>query len=183
MRKKSLIYPIAKGIYSTTEDLFIISSNLIDNSYISFTTGLYIHGIIDQIPSTIQLVVPKKRKFKIDWLEQIQFNPQHIFGFERQHNVAFGELEKIVTDILYKPKHSSLYYALDGLKQCNPDKVVKYAKRMNLATIKRVCYLLKLLGHEVKEIRLTGVHKLNPSKKEKGTFNKRWGLYVNEVFK
>ncbi len=188
MEKRNLIKRVARNKYTISNDPFIIASQLLENSYISFASALYIYGIIDQIPSKIYVVSPKRTKINLPWLKIVKFSSKNIFGFRKisKENsfIVVGELEKVIIDIAYKLKYAKLSYAFKGMKTCNRNKLVKYAKRMSLATQKRIGYMLDLLGVKTNLNKyVKGVHKLNPRIKKKGVFNSKWGLYINEVLK
>lgn len=185
MVKKGLLTRISRNKYTISEDPFVIASQLFNNSYISFTSALYLYEIIDQVPSKIQLVSPLRSKIKLEWLKLIKFSPNKIFGIKRMKKegsfIFVGRLEKVVVDIAYRPRYSRLLYAFHAIEKCDIKKIVKYAKKMNIATKKRIGYFLDLKGiHTHLDKGLTGVHKLNPQSKKRGTFNKKWKLYINE---
>lgn len=185
MIEHGYLHRIFRGKYTTTEDLFIISSQLYKNSYISFTTALFIHGIISQIPDKIQLVVPFRVGFPVDWLTPIKFPPGKVFGYQRINKetsfMVLGDLEKVVVDVCFRPRYSRLIYALQALDNCDPEKLVSYSLKMNLATIKRLGYLCDLKGIELNfGIEPSGIHKLNPRIPQQGEFDSKWNLYINE---
>jgi len=106
MLERELIFRVAKGIYSLENDPILYASYVIPNSYISFNSALYLHGIIDQIPARISVAVPKNVKKKVDGVEFAAMPQKAIFGFgEMEYKGYFiwgAEPEKAIADIEYK---------------------------------------------------------------------------------
>lgn len=180
MLRKGLVNHVKKGYYSITDDPFVTSSNIAENSYISFNSGLYLHGAVTQVPSRIQLV--SQKRFSLPSAEFVVFPKDKIFGYSRKDDIRVGELEKVVADCLYKQRCCNIHYLPDAIRRCNPEKLMGYAKRMNMATFKRVGYMLELAGYKL-DAKVKGVHIFNPAGKNKGEYNARWKIYVNEVLK
>ena len=189
MLGKKLIFKVERNKVSLTDDPFIISSQLIFPSYISFISALYIYGYISQTIDKIYVVSPKKRK-KSNFLDNeinfIKFDPKMMFGYKRISKsdgfIFIADLEKTVIDCLYKQSYCRLNYLIPVLKDCNIEKIKEYAKRLNIESInRRLGYLFDLIEkkHSFKRESNT-TYKLNATIKKKGKFNKKWYLYINE---
>lgn len=188
MKRQGLLNEVKKGFYSIEIDPILLATQIYTNSYISYTAGFYLHGIINQIPSRIETIVPTQVHPNIDWLIPITYPPKKIFGIEKQrygnYFIQIGELEKIIVDSLYR-RRCPIGYIIDAIPKANKRKLLKYAAKMNLATLKRVGYLLDYLGFEVSSEyiprNITGVDFFDPNNKEKGFYNRKWRIYINEA--
>jgi len=188
MLRKNLIQRVLRGKYTIADDPFVISSQLINPSYISFLSSLYLHGKLEQSINTIFIVSPYKRpRCKVLGMEVrfVKFRPSMIFGFRKVRKggsyVSLAELEKTIVDILYLPRYTRISTVADLVREVDIQKLQDYAQRMGEAVIRRAGYLLDRVGikHELKP-KTKCVYKLNPSIASLGTFDKKWLLYVNE---
>jgi|GEM_PF-3042042 len=143
MIQKGLLKRIAKGQYALEEDYYAIASNIMSNSYISFNSALYFYKIINQIPYSIQVVVPKRMRKKIDGIEFVHFPKDKIFGFDSiaygKYSIRVAKKEKAVIDIIYK------YKSIDRELLDTLDKSILliYARRMGIATYRRLTKILR----------------------------------------
>ena len=131
MVDKNLIFRIAKGIYTLDQDPFLYASYIIPNSYISFNAALYMHKLIDQIPSAIHVVVPKRVKKKVEGVKFISFPKKAFFGFDKidyhGYTIWVAEKEKALVDIMYKFGHIPR-----NIENINKKKLSRYEKLMKL---------------------------------------------------
>jgi predicted transcriptional regulator of viral defense system len=131
MIDKGLLFRVAKGIYTLEPDPFLYASYIIPNSYISFNSALYLNKVIEQIPSTIQVIVPKRVKKEVDGITFIPFPKKAFFGFKkivyRGYFIWVADNEKALVDIAYKFGHIDF-----NLKKFNKNKLKRYAKIMDL---------------------------------------------------
>jgi predicted transcriptional regulator of viral defense system len=51
--QKCMAWRLSRGSISFTHDTFIIASQLIEPSYVSMHSALYLRGLIDQVPSIV----------------------------------------------------------------------------------------------------------------------------------
>jgi len=132
MIDKKLLYRISKGIYSLENDPILYASYITPNSYISFNAALYLHKTINQIPTTIHVVVPKRIKKNIEGVTFIHFPKKMIFGFKKiqyqGYDIWIAEIEKAVLDISYR--YGNLP---QNIQKTNKKKIAKYAKIMNIS--------------------------------------------------
>ena len=191
MKEHGFIYPVEKGKFALGRDAFIVASQLVEPSYLSFTTAFYLHGRMEQVIDRIYVVTSRKKKamsFMGTEIEFVRFHPFRIFGYRRHRKsdsyVLLADIEKAVVDSLYMPGHApvSLVYEIlsEGFER---ERLEEYAIKMNSeAVIRRVGYLLELLGEETAlEPSSRTVYRLNPSIHRKGKYIGKWRLYVNEV--
>jgi len=131
MIDKGLLFRVAKGIYALEQDPFLYASYIIPNSYISFNAALYLHKLIDQIPSTIHVVVPRRVKKKVEGVTFISLPKKAFFGFEpidyRGYYIWIADKEKALVDIAYKFGHMP-----PNVEKINKKKLAHYARLMEL---------------------------------------------------
>lgn len=106
MVKKGFARRIMEGVISLTDDPFIIASQLIEPSYISFNSALYLRGLVQQAPVLVECVTTKS-SFKLHE-PRVQYHmivPELYFGYDRisRHSsyVWVATSEKAVLDIVY----------------------------------------------------------------------------------
>jgi predicted transcriptional regulator of viral defense system len=190
MLKKGYIHKVEKGKYSLYQDPFIVSTQLLYPSYISFLTALYLHAKTTQTINEIQVATSKRKREMSAFGMKIKFiklEPKFMFGFKRVEKVNsyifLADLEKAIIDSLYLPRYCPLSETFSALREANVEKLLSYALKLDEESInRRLGYMLDLLGikNELK-VKSKTVYKLNPSLKSKGKFNPKWRLYVNEV--
>jgi predicted transcriptional regulator of viral defense system len=172
---------------------FLIASNIVFPSYISFITAYSYYNLTTQLPRTFFVVTLKQKKpisFNSNLIRFVKFKKFRFFGFKREilegKFVFVAEIEKAILDSLYLPKYcpiSETFFALRNAN-LNLEKLFKYAKRMNsLAVIKRLGYLLEIVGIDASEIKTSfkNYTLLNPNLPKKGNLNEKWKLIINEV--
>ncbi|MGV8151707.1 MAG: type IV toxin-antitoxin system AbiEi family antitoxin domain-containing protein [Candidatus Nanoarchaeia archaeon] len=151
LMKNNLIKKIRKNSYTTQTDIFVIASNIIYPSYISFWSCAYYKGYTEQIINTIQVASTIKNKnisfegYKIKFIKINDF-----FGYKKIKTDA-GELflaedEKLLIDCLLRQKECGNFSEIEKIfKNSKPDKskIIKYLKNVNKqALTKRVGFLL-----------------------------------------
>lgn len=192
MIKKGLLYKIERNKVSSSDDIFVVSSQLIFPAYISLTSALYLNNAFSQIINKIYVFTTKKRKRAKIFDSEIIFvniNPRLLFGYKKVKKgssfVMLADLEKTIVDCLCFPRYCRLNYLLEALKNADIKKFESYIKIADKeAVLRRAGYLLDVLRIKHSLKRRTKVsYKLNPSVRSKGKFNNRWYLYVNEVIR
>jgi len=186
------IYPILKGKYALTQDIFAIASNLIYPAYLSFSTALYLHGQFSQVIERLYLVSTRKHRSPVTIMETpiqvIRLQPHHLFGYRKipkeNGEVLVADLEKALVDGLYLPQYLAIGEIARILKEKQIDLMVfeDYLKRMQSeVVIRRAGFLLDLYEytHHLKCGTITP-YRLNPQNKSQGTYNSKWHLYINE---
>ena len=195
LHNKGLITKPLKGVISLSQDPFVISSQLYPPSYISFITALYLHGKIQQVIDLIFIVSARKRRqikvFGMD-VQFVTLKRAMIFGYkkERKENsyVVVADLEKAIIDCLYLPRYcrlADIFAILEEDDDVDIRRLIEYARMSESEAVeRRLGYLLDLIGmkHDIRPKSKTS-YKLNPSIKEKGEFDNKWRIYVNEAIK
>jgi len=105
--KRGLASKIADGIISFTDDRFIIATQLVEPSYISMTSALYLQELILQAPSYVECITTHGTK-RILEIEYHKIHPKLFFGYERKERGA--ELH-----ILGHTREGSTGYGLPGI--------------------------------------------------------------------
>ncbi|MCC5998083.1 MAG: hypothetical protein LM573_03310 [Thermofilum sp.] len=104
--EKGMAWRLSRGVVSFTHDTFIIASQLIEPSYVSMHSALYLRGLIDQVPSIVEAVTTKRPA----WLRDLGIRYRKIsaklfFGYERlaraNSYVFIATPEKALLDTVY----------------------------------------------------------------------------------
>jgi len=106
MVKKGFAHRLAEGVISFTDDPFVIASQLIEPSYISFIGALYLQGMIQQIPAIVECVTTRNslrlERLKIEYHK---VRPSLFYGYERIERyggyVFVAKPAKAVIDLVY----------------------------------------------------------------------------------
>lgn len=198
LKKKGFLVEIERNKYALKENIsYLIFTELLYPSYISFLTALHYYNLTTLIPKKVQIVgIKSKKEISFDdyLIKFIKFKQARFFGYQREKTsngfIFIAEIEKAIIDSLYLPKYcpiDEVYNALsEGLaspKIINIKKLIDYALRMNSKVIlKRLGYLL-----ELKKIDCYKEFKDKINKKydfldvisKKGERNKKWKLIIN----
>ncbi|MEM3404600.1 MAG: hypothetical protein QXJ17_08700 [Nitrososphaeria archaeon] len=190
MVNRGLIYKIERGKFTIYNDPFLVSTQLLYPSYISFLTGLFLHGKTTQTINEI-LVATSKRKNSVESfglkIKFVKLNPKFMFGFNKVEKgssyIFLAKLEKVILDSLYLPRYCPLSDVYNALKEADIDKLLMFASELKVEAInRRLGYMLEVLGVRTNLVAQNRTpYKLNPAIKSLGEFNKKWRLYVNEV--
>jgi len=190
MIKQGKIKRVTKGIYTTSNDIFTIASNIHYPGYISFLSASYRFGFTETIPRLISVVTSKKHKsieFSGYTIEFISMKSP--WGYHKEGkgtDVSFvADVEKLMLDAFLKPKSMGNFEEIEILfrrsEKINVEKICSYLKKLNSNKIYRlVGYLLE--KHQ--NLDLSGLfpldknyYYLNPFKKGK-KLNKKWRLLL-----
>ncbi|MDG6220775.1 MAG: hypothetical protein QCI38_04920 [Candidatus Thermoplasmatota archaeon] len=191
MKTRGMVYPVEKGKFSICDDPFVVATQLVFPSYISFITALYLHGRIQQTVNDVFVVVPKKKRelsFLGTPIRPITFPASRMFGYRKvekgSSHVLLADLEKAAVDSLCLPRLLPISILVEALRDgFDAELLESYAKAMGSEAVsRRAGFILELLGENTKLKPTTHtVYKLNPSISARGRFVARWKLYVNEV--
>ena len=189
MVKKGLLLKVERGKYSVSSDPFDVAPQLVFPSYISFAAGLYLQGYLDQEVNAIDVVSSKKHSevsFSGAVIRFSRVDPRMMFGFTKMKHGGFylfvGDLEKIIIDILYMPRKTRMNNLSTVMKDADVKKLLGFAQRAGSEAInRRLGYALDFFGvsHDIKVGSATK-YKLNPSITDKGIYNAKWKLYIND---
>ncbi|MBU0591232.1 hypothetical protein KKF81_02115 [Candidatus Micrarchaeota archaeon] len=192
MIKKGLLKRVEAGKYTISEDPFVVASQLISPSYISFFTAFYLLKMVPQEITKITIATSKRKK-PINVLgmnvEFIQIKKSMMFGFRKTRLISgnsyimLADPEKAAVDALYRPGTMPISYLKDLLKMLNVKKLEEYSLRTGSeAVLRRMGFLLDNCGipHSLKP-KSKNIYFLNPKIHCKGKLDRKWRLHVNEV--
>jgi predicted transcriptional regulator of viral defense system len=103
---RGMAWRVRRGVISLTRDTFIIATQLVEPSYISFHSALYLRGLADQVPSVVECVTTRRTaRFEGLGLVYRRVHPALFFGYERVERggsyVFVATPEKAVLDMVY----------------------------------------------------------------------------------
>ncbi len=108
-----------------------MATQLVEPSYISMTSALYLRELILQAPSSVECVTTRSTR-RILEIEYHKIHPKLFFGYEREERgqsyIFLATPEKAVLDMVYL----GLVYPLimqEVLPRLDKDKLLRYAKR------------------------------------------------------
>lgn len=188
--KRGVIKKIKKNAYTIYGDIFVISTNLIYPSYLSFWSASSYKGYTEQILNTIQIATSKRMKdfsFQGYKIEFVKINS--LFGYEKI-KTDFGEMfiatdEKLIIDALEYQKRMGNFDEINKIienSKINKVRIIDFLKRNNNdSTIKRVGYLLeKIKKIDIyEEFKLNKNYiKLNKLSKKSTKINSKWRVKI-----
>jgi len=172
-----------------------IGCNLVTPAYISFWSALHFHGFTEQAPRTT-FVATTRRKKEITFREMnykfVTLRPEALFGYRREMlaelPVVVADEPKSILDSLSLPQYAggisevakALQIAVSEGSLGTP-MLLEYAERLRNGSLRsRLGYLLELLRQPTSSLQPSkGPVRLDPQNPARGSFNKRWKLYVN----
>lgn len=195
LKQRKLIREVEKGKYALSLHPFIIASNVVFPSYISFLSAYFYYGLTTQIPRTAQVISShSKKELKLEdyKVQFIKIPPLRIFGYYKEKfmdkNIFVAEKEKAIIDSLYLPRYCPLDETNLALQsEINVDKLIAYALRMDsIVLLKRLGYLLELHGIDIYTTIKSKLNRrydcLDPDLKKKGQKSEKWRLVINTRF-
>ena len=189
-----------------------IAMNLASPATISHWLAMNHHGFTEQIPRTIFVLTttessvprmrgPEARKFSgggclIRGIRYkfIRVRPEHFFGTEKVWTggswTTFTDPERTLLDAVCRPQYcgtiGETLHAFNVIgDELNVRRIVEYALRLNVATAKRLGWILEYWDYdpsefsELLELPVKGYRKLDPSAPGKGPCNSRWMIQEN----
>jgi len=191
---KYMIIPLGakKGEYTLHE--FVIGSMLVKPYCISYWSALHFYGLTEQIPNTVFIQTPSRKKkqelviFGVKY-KIIRINNIKIFGVRKEwiegKQIEIVDKEKCIIDCLDKPQYSGgIIEVVKALKNEKLDrtKLSKYAQQIgNTGAIRRLGYLCDYLKISIKlpDIITRNYLLVDPTMVNKGTKNSKWRLVIN----
>ncbi len=126
---------VLQGKISFSDDDFVVASQLYEPSYISFSSALYFHGLLSQVPVKVECATTKNgRSYPALGLYYHRLPPALFFGFSVQKKgesyLMVADREKAVLDMAYlNILPLPLYREIAG--KLDKKKLASYAKRFN----------------------------------------------------
>ena len=183
------MWRVTRGVYSISRNPYVVATSLTHPSYVSFASALHLHGVIEQMPFAVTVATSRARKeidTEVGRITFVQVRPSLNYGFRKERyddgEARVADLEKTVIDCLYLPRHVPMSDIVEAVRQCDVATLESYADRSGVEAIRRrTGYLLERYrgGTSIEPAGRT-VYSLHPSRAEKGRFEARWRLYVNE---
>jgi predicted transcriptional regulator of viral defense system len=151
MRKE--IINIKNGLYSASQNVFAVASNIIHPSYISHLSASYLYGATQTIPIRIHIASPKRIRsiefsgYKIEFITS-----KSLWGFHKEkmgnEEIFLVDYEKLLIDAFDKPQHMGNFSEIENLyensQKIDVQKVKDYLLRKNSERIYRqVGYMLQ----------------------------------------
>lgn len=202
-RGKYLLIPARAGVEGYwAEEAWVVVPYLIDEYYVGFWTAMNFWGMTEQIPNTVFVVTPKRKKKRVlkfgnQRYEFVTLSRKKFFGFieEKTGKTTFNisSKEKTIVDGLMHPQYCG------GIPEVtkamwNARKDVEWKKVLELAeqtgvnvVLRRLGYLLDVLKieNDISKIIMTKLKRypyqyLDPdAPKEKIEYSKEYGLIIN----
>jgi len=114
LKEKKLITRVTKGVWANTSHPYFHPASCVpyllnnENGYVSFLTALHFHGLLSQIPKTIQVATTGHSRIldsSVAYYEFFQIKPelmqQHLTWSETQLPYLLATAEKALLDVLY----------------------------------------------------------------------------------
>lgn len=209
LKKNQWIHPIKKGLYYLDSTMLIggpmheyeIGTALIVPSMISHFSAFHFHHLTDQIPRIIYISTSKRlgslssiREINGITYHLIQIKPDYFFGqidvWIGETKVPISDVERTLLDGIRHPQFcgsfSEVLTAYETAKNhLNLPKLIQYAQRLDIATVKRLGWVLQYIGissknlYELEQIPIKGYRKLDASREDFGPYNKKWMVREN----
>jgi predicted transcriptional regulator of viral defense system len=106
MVTKGLARRILRGYISLVDDDYVIASQFMEPSYISATSALNFHGLMQQVPARIECISTRNsRNYKNLGIRYHRMPPALFFGYERHAKgdsyMLMADAEKALIDAVY----------------------------------------------------------------------------------
>ncbi len=195
-----LLVPARAGIEGAwSESIFrVIDAILGEGYYVGFWTAMNYWGMTEQVPRTVHVVIPGRRRsfrFQGQPVRFVTMKPARLFGMTREAvgkgSVSISDRERTILDGLLYPRYvggiSEVVKALsESRRELEWSRLEAYVTRLGVDAVhRRLGYLLDLLGLQVpfrRRLRkaFMGFRWLDPSAPpERRGYSKDWGLILN----
>ncbi|MEA1963460.1 MAG: type IV toxin-antitoxin system AbiEi family antitoxin [Patescibacteria group bacterium] len=167
--KEKRLAPLKHGIYlyvpegyekNWTTNNFWIGANLVEPYAISFWSALNHWGFTEQLPNKTYIQTTKNLKSRNKVIlnnnyQFVKFTRKRFFGITKiwvaNHQVSITDKEKTLVDCLVYPQYSGgIIEVIKGIYQFyqdkQPENIVFYAQKMGQPALKRLGFILELLG-------------------------------------
>jgi predicted transcriptional regulator of viral defense system len=192
---KYLIIPLGseKGKYTLHE--FVIASYIVEPYAISYWSALHYYGLTEQIPSTVFVQTPTRKKknlmeiFGVNY-QIVRIKEDKFFGIHKEWieetPVNITDREKTIIDCLDKPHYAGgIIEVAKALKDgsLNYDRLMEYGLKLdNFAVVRRLGYLCEKMGVPINlpPPRSNKYLLLDPTMPAKGENDPKWRLVINQ---
>lgn len=191
---KYMIIPLGseKGKYTLHE--FVIGSYLVDPSAISYWSALHYYGMTEQIPNTVFVQTPTRKKkslinvFGVNY-RIVRVKREKQYGLRKEWieetPVNITDKEKTIIDCLDKPQYSGgIIEVAKALKtgSLNQQRLSEYALKIgNYAVVRRLGYLSERMGLKLNlpPPKSKKYLQLDPKMPPIGFNDPKWRLVIN----
>ena len=216
LKKKKRLQEIENGKYllvparsgpdgNWSEDPWLIVPQLIDEYYVAFWTAMSFWDMTEQIPYTIFVATPKRKKKRIlkfgnQKFQFVTISKKKFFGYieekiGKNHSFNIASREKTIVDGLTHPEYCGGIVEVtkamwNSRKEVDWNKVLDMSKKIKInVVLRRLGYLLTVLDIEndvankiKKEITRYPYQFLDPStEKNRISYSKEFGLILNRT--
>ncbi len=198
------LVPLKRGLYFVADissrgfvglSPAVIAAAFMKDSYVSFESALYYHGLFEQMIRTVSSVTclkTKKYVFQNNIFQYVSIKKKLFFGFDAKNidgyyaNIA--DLEKVFLDWLYfRSDTFSIDLFVEMMKKAKDrldlKRLMAYSQNFPQATKRKLGFVLDLLNMDTKKLHQSLDHKgfsrLTPGS---GIFNAKWRLYCEDRF-
>lgn len=213
--KEGWLESVKKGIYKLTPSTgispiheFEIAMHLVKPALISYYSAFYHHGLTEQLPKIIYMSTvketstpqkgsyKKKAGFNFKGIEYqiIQIKKDRYYGIEQawrgESRFCVSDLERTIIEGFAMPQYcgglSEVMHGMEqSLQELNLERLIKYAKRWDIAVCRRIGWALEQFGIEnektlsLAQIEYRGYRRLDSSGESKGKYSSKWRLQIN----
>ncbi len=151
LEKKGLVRKVMRNAYTTRDNMFVVASNIVFPSYVSFWSASYFMGYTEQIVDIVQVATTRKVKVS-GGSGRIRFIPmRHFFGYRKLRtadgDIFMAEDEKLLIDALLRPRECGNFGEIEkmfAVANVSEAKMVGYLKMVGRQPlIKRAGFLLE----------------------------------------
>jgi predicted transcriptional regulator of viral defense system len=194
LEKQKLVKRIEKNHYTTYSDPFLIASRIIWPSYLSCWSALKFHNLTEQVPFSLQVVIPYYKKqivFENTPIIFVTSKGQNFFGYEKINYQGFeifvADKEKAIIDCaLYRKASFSelIDIVKNNFKELDLAKFIRYLKKIgNKSLVKRFGWLFDTLGRDTYKNLKRYIDKVyipvDYTKRKSNKKNKKWMVIEN----
>jgi len=147
MVSRGIVRRLGKGLFTAHSDPVIYASHIRYPSYISLWYAFQHHGATTQLPNVVEVMSHRAGNFRNAGVELIRtgrmwgFGPAMYSGFR----VIIANLEKAVIDAVLTGRIPDDETA-GAVGKCDPQKLEDYVLRLDLSSLRKVCYVAEMGG-------------------------------------
>lgn len=190
---------------------FEVAMALVSPAAISHWSALHYHGLTEQVPrevfvlTTTEGSVPRFRRTEArlprggypvsdTTYRFVQVKPERFFGAQKvwigDARVTITDVERTLLDGLTMPQHCGdfaevLHGFQVGMSGLDIERIIRYASRLDAATVKRLGWVLEYHGagsssiDQLASLPIKGYRMLDPTGPRSGPCNSRWMVQEN----
>ncbi len=152
LKSRKLIKRVAENRYTAKTNPFVIATNLINPSYLSWWSASHYYGFTEQMPYILHIATTIRKKETEFGGYKIKFVPvKDLFGYKKERtnegDIFIVEKEKLIIDVLLKSDYVGNFSEIVSIikkADISQDKILSYLKRINnQSLIKRAGFLLE----------------------------------------